>query len=167
MPMRRGSGPRDESTAARRLGRALLPAPIAVYRAGLGSLLGGGFVRLPSSAAPVGCCGRQWSRWWPARATAWSSAPASVSRCGGTAHVIAQPDIDITTGSTRGPVRAALLPTEEGVARMLRYAARHTRAAKRLARLLAFPGEGRDETYRGVGGGLPFRRPCPRARRDK
>ena len=81
--------------------------------------------------------------------------------------MIAQPDIDITTGSTRGPVRAALLPAAEGVARMLRYAARHTRAAKRLAWLRGFPGEGRDETYRGVGRGLPFRRSCPRARRDK
>lgn len=81
-------------------------------------------------------------------------------------NVMAQPDIDITFGSTRGPVRVVRLPPGDGIAQMLRYAELHPRAAKRLAGLMGFPADGREESYREVGRGLPFLRLCPRGRRD-
>ncbi|MCB8997872.1 MAG: nitroreductase family deazaflavin-dependent oxidoreductase [Actinobacteria bacterium] len=141
------------------LSRLMFRAPIWLYRAHLGGLLGGRFILLhhigrtsglPREAvvevvAQPGECfvicsgfGTQ-SQWYR--------------------NVVARPDIDITTRNRRIRVHARELTTQQAEEQMADYTRRHPRAAKRLADYMGFSGP--DASAR-VAAELPFLELCPR-----
>lgn len=144
------------------LTRWFLRAPIGLYRARLGFLMGHRFllihhtgrvsgkprevvvevVREDGDSVVVGSGWGEGSQWFQ--------------------NVMASPEVTIEVGSSRREVRGHRLSPEEGEAEMLDYARRHPSAARKLSGYMGFATDGREETYREVGRSLPFVRFDPR-----
>lgn len=77
-------------------------------------------------------------------------------------NLLKTPDVTIRTGLRTVPVTAHPLTSEEGAEYMARYAPRHPRLARRLARLMGFEVDGSESDYRAVGRQVPFVRLSPR-----
>ncbi|MBC9715069.1 nitroreductase family deazaflavin-dependent oxidoreductase [Streptomyces sp. TRM66268-LWL] len=147
------------------LRRALFRAPIRLYRMGLGALVPGRLLLLNhigrvsgqarqvvvevveherSTGAYIVCSGfgprAQWYR-----------------------NLRAHPDVTIQVGARRLAVHAEPLDAEEGGAFMAGYAARHPRAARKLAKFMGFRVDGSLADYRAPGRELPFVRLRPRS----
>lgn len=149
-------------TAPTGLTRWLLRAPIGLYRARLGFLMGHRFVLIHHT-------GRVSGRPRDVVVEVVREDGDSVVVCSGWGegsqwfqNVMAHPDVVIEVASSRREVRGRQLSPDEGEAEMLDYARRHPSAARRLSGYMGFPADGRDETYREVGRSLPFVRFDPR-----
>lgn len=144
--------------------RTLFRAPIRLYRCGLGFLVPARFLLLNHVGR---VSGRQ--RQAVVEVVEHDRATGAYVVCSGfgpTAqwyrNLLAHPDVTIQVGARRLPVTAQPLDADAGGAFMARYAPRHPRAAKQLARFMGFRVDGTVDDYRAVGRELPFVRLTPR-----
>jgi deazaflavin-dependent oxidoreductase (nitroreductase family) len=142
----------------------LLRLPVQLYRARLGWLLGGRFVRLTHTGRTSGrrrevvlevvqrdrASGRVWV------------ASGFGPRADWYRNVLAHPEVAFQVGRRRRAGTAHALPAEEGATLMAGYATAHPRAAERLGRFMGFGVDGSAEDYREVGRQVPFVRLDPR-----
>ncbi|MBI1349675.1 MAG: nitroreductase family deazaflavin-dependent oxidoreductase [Actinomycetales bacterium] len=146
------------------LTRWFFRAPIGLYRAHLGWLMGGRFVlieHIGRKSGQVRTVVVEVVRRDPATgAVVVSSGWGEKSQW--LQNLQAHPDVTIQVGSTRMDVRAHRLSPEEGEAEMLDYARRHPKAAARLSGYMGFSSDGSEATYREVGRTLPYIRFDPR-----
>lgn len=136
--------------------------PIQLYRAGLGWLLGGRFLRLTHVGRRSGkprevvievighddgylvCSGM-------GRGADWYR------------NLRATPRARIQVGRRVLDVRAEELSAEEGGEVMATYASRHPKAARQLMKVMGFEVDGTSEDFRAVGRELPFLRLRPQS----
>jgi deazaflavin-dependent oxidoreductase (nitroreductase family) len=71
-------------------------------------------------------------------------------------NLIAHPQAWMRVGRRRMPVIARKLPADQAVAVMRRYAVRHPRLVRRMARFLRLPAEEGTPAYVVIGSGIPF-----------
>lgn len=77
-------------------------------------------------------------------------------------NILKTPEVTVQIGRHARPMTARPLDPEEGAEFMARYATRHPRIARRLARLMGFVVDGSESDYREVGRRIPFVRFTPR-----
>jgi deazaflavin-dependent oxidoreductase (nitroreductase family) len=144
--------------------RWFMRAPIGLYRAHLGGLLGQRFVLIEHVGRKTGLLRRvvvEVVRHDPETdAVVVSSGFGEQSQW--YQNLRAHPDVTITLGSRRIPVTARLLSPEQGGEEMLDYARRHPRAAQKLSGYMGFRSDGSEATYRQIGRDRPFIRLDPR-----
>jgi deazaflavin-dependent oxidoreductase (nitroreductase family) len=140
------------------LSRLLFRAPIYLYRAGLGWLLGGRFLLLHHVGRKSG---------QPRQAVVEvvrhdkdSDTYVIASGFGAKSqwfqNLIHQPEVTIQVGRRKLAVRAERLSAEEGEEEMRRYARVHATAARELARFMGYQVDGSEEDYRALGREIPF-----------
>ncbi|SDK17127.1 nitroreductase family deazaflavin-dependent oxidoreductase [Streptomyces indicus] len=149
------------------LRRALFRAPIRLYRMGLGRLVPSRLLLLHHTGRVSGQ-----PRQVVIEVVEHERSTGSYIVCSGFGpksqwyrNLLAHPDVTIQVGARRLAVTAEPLGREEGGAVMAGYAARHPRAARRLAAFMGFRVDGSAEDYRAAGRELPFVRLRPRSRR--
>ncbi len=145
--------------------RILFRAPIYLYRAGLGPMLGNRILILHH-------IGRLSGKERQAVLEIVEHDPAEdsfvvASGWGSTAawyrNVLQQPDVEIQVGRRIAPVTAVKLTQDEGAEIFARYAMKHRIAAKYLLpRVLGFSVDGSEGDFSAVGRQLPFIRFVPR-----
>jgi deazaflavin-dependent oxidoreductase (nitroreductase family) len=146
------------------IARWFFRAPIGLYRAHLGGLMGHRFVLIEHVGRTSGLLRRvvvEVVRYDPATdsvivSSGWGEKSQWFQ------NLRAQPDVTIMLGNRRIDVHAQRLSPEEGEAEMLDYARRHPSAAKKLSGYMGFAADGSEATYREVGRQLPFIRFDPR-----
>lgn len=148
------------------LSRLFLRAPVYLYKARLGWVLGGRFLLLhhvgrrsglpretvievvrhdPATNAYVICSGfGEKAQWFQ--------------------NIVAQPDLRIQVGNMELAVHAERPTPDQAAFEMLDYARRHPRAAKKLAGYMGFSSDGSEATYKRIGREMPFLRLRPRHR---
>lgn len=141
------------------LSRLLFRAPIWLYRARLGVLLGDRFILLRHIGRTSGL-----PREAVVEVVAKQGACFVICSGFGTQsqwyrNVVAHPDIDITSRNRRIGVHARQLTTQQAAEQMAEYTRRHPRAARRLADYMGYSGP--DAPAR-VAAELPFLELCPR-----
>jgi deazaflavin-dependent oxidoreductase (nitroreductase family) len=148
------------------LTRILFRAPIYLYRAGLGSMLGNRILVLHHIGRLSGKERQavlEVVEHDPADdsfvvASGWRSAAAWYR------NVVQNPEVAIQVGRRTIPVTAVKLTQDEGAETFARYAMKHRIAAKYLLpRVLGFSVDGSEDDFRAVGRRLPFIRFVPRS----
>jgi deazaflavin-dependent oxidoreductase (nitroreductase family) len=71
-------------------------------------------------------------------------------------NITANPEVTIEVAGRTLPVTAHPCTPQEGADFMVRYAARHPKAARRLCRVMGFAVDGGEADYRAVGERIPF-----------
>lgn len=143
--------------------RLLFRAPILLYRAGLGGLLGSRFVLIKHIGRKTGLV-----RHTVVEVVGWDNDEVTVAAGFGPGsdwyrNLLAHPDTTIQIGPRKLAVNAERLPDPERGEAMLDYAHRHRRAALGLARFMGFTVDGSDADYRAMGIALHMLRFKPRA----
>lgn len=142
----------------RGLMRRLYRAPIWLYQHGLGCLLGGRFLLLRHVGRRSGLVRHAVLE--IVRHDRESGSYLVASGFGEKSdwfqNLMQQPDVSIQIGRRKLRVRARRLASGDGAAEMVAYARRNPRAARALSRLLGYPVDGSDASYRRVGAALPF-----------
>jgi deazaflavin-dependent oxidoreductase (nitroreductase family) len=144
--------------------RLAFRAPILLYRARLGWLLGGRFVLIHHVGRKTGLV-----RSVVVEVVEHDPTNGSYVVCSGFGpradwyrNLRAHPQVTIQVGRRSLGVEAVPLPPEEGGELMARYAVPHAVAARRLCRFMGFEVDGSADDYRAVGRELPFIRFVPR-----
>lgn len=144
--------------------RLAFRAPILLYRARLGWVLGGRFVLIHHIGRKTGL-----ARSVVVEVVEHDAASGSYVVCSGFGphadwywNLLAHPQVTIEVGRRSLGVEAVPLAPEEGGELMARYAVPHDRAARRLCRFMGFEVDGSADDYRAVGRELPFVRFVPR-----
>lgn len=148
------------------LGRFLFRAPMYLYGAGLGWMLGHRIMLLHHTGRVSGKQRQAVLEVVEHDRTDDSFVVAS--GWGPTAawyrNVVHHPDVTIQVGRRTLPVRAVQLNEDEGADIFARYAAHHRMAAKYLLpRLMGFSVDGSEADFRAVGRHMPFIRFVPRS----
>lgn len=140
------------------LRRALFRAPLLLYRAGLGGLLGRRFVLIDHIGRSSGL--RRQVVVEVVERDPYTGAVTVASGFGAKSdwylNLLAHPDVTIQVGSGSRDVRAVALPASEAADAMAGYAGRHPRAARALSRFMGFRVDGTVADYRAVGGQIPM-----------
>jgi len=138
--------------------RLAFRAPILLYRARLGWLLGGRFVLIHHVGRVTGEM-----RTVVVEVVEHDAGTDSyVVASGFGAHsdwyqnLVAHPRVTIQVGRKKVAVDAVAMSSEEGGELMAKYAVRHNYAARKLCRFMGFEVDGSVEDYRAVGRELPF-----------
>jgi deazaflavin-dependent oxidoreductase (nitroreductase family) len=126
-----------------------LRAPIALYRVGLGGLLGQRFLLLHHTGAKTGLprCNVLEVVDRDAQSGAYYVAVGFSARSDWFKNLQAHPEAEIEVGSRRLEVTAHVLTPEQGGALMLRYAKRHPTTARALAKFMGYQTDGSDADY--------------------
>ncbi|MEZ4866779.1 MAG: nitroreductase family deazaflavin-dependent oxidoreductase [Caldilineaceae bacterium] len=132
--------------------------PIALYRLGLGWLLGGRFVLLNHIGRKSGQV-----RQAVVEVVRHDKATDTYTICSGFGpktqwyqNLLATPDITIQVGARKLDVHAEPLSTSAGGDEMVDYARRNPTAAHKLAQFMGFQTDGSEASYREIGMQLPF-----------
>ncbi len=141
------------------LGRLMFRAPIYLYRAGLGWLLGDRFLLLHHVGRRSGL-----PRQTVLEVADYDPATDSYYIVSGFGrgsqwfkNLQANPEVEIQVGSRRLAVRAEVLDADASGARMAEYVRNHPLAAQALARVLGIEIDGSEADYRRIGQEqLPF-----------
>ncbi len=144
--------------------RWFMRAPISLYRAHLGALMGDRFLMIEHVGRTSGLLRRvvvEVVRHDPATGAVIVGSGYG-ERSQWFQNLQAQPDVTVTLGNRRMAVHARRLSPEEGEVEMLDYARRHPTSARKLSGYMGFASDGSEETYREVGRVLPFVRFDPR-----
>ncbi|MCB8967494.1 MAG: nitroreductase family deazaflavin-dependent oxidoreductase [Ardenticatenaceae bacterium] len=141
------------------LGKLAFRAPIYLFRAGLGGLMGNRFLllnhigrksgQLRQAVLEVVHYERETDTYFVAsgygRSSQWFR------------NIQANPEVTIQVGSRKLAVTATILGPEESGDMMVQYAHRYPNAAKNLSRLIGYQVDGSDASYRQVGADhIPF-----------
>ncbi|KAA3661233.1 MAG: nitroreductase family deazaflavin-dependent oxidoreductase [Chloroflexi bacterium] len=132
------------------LGKWFFRAPIKLYDAGLGWMMGKRFILLNHIGRKSGLprqavvevvdCDAETDTYFIAsgygKKSQWYQ------------NIVAQPEITILAGRRKLAVTAVPLPADESGERMVRYAHRYPTAAKNLTRLIGYEVDGTDEDFR-------------------
>ncbi len=142
--------------------RLLFRAPILLYRAGLGGVLGSRFVLIEHVGRRTGTV-----RQTVVEVVRRHNDEVTVAAGFGPGsdwyrNLLAQPDATIQIGPRKFVVTARRVPDAERSAAMLDYAHRHRRAARGLARFMGFSVDGSDADYAAMGRALHMLRFEPR-----
>jgi deazaflavin-dependent oxidoreductase (nitroreductase family) len=142
--------------------RLLFRAPILLYRAGLGGLLGSRFVLIEHVGRRTGTVHNT-----VVEVVRRDNDEVTVAAGFGPGsdwyrNLLIHPDATIQIGSRRLPVTAQPVPESARAAAMLDYARRHRHAAPRLARFMGFTIDGTDADFEAVGRALHMLRFTPR-----
>jgi deazaflavin-dependent oxidoreductase (nitroreductase family) len=144
--------PRTPTTGLR---RALFRAPILLYRAHVGWLLGSRFVLIEHIGRTTGRVRRTVVEVVDHHTDDGSIVVAS--GFGPTAqwyrNLLAHPQVTIQIGRRRRTVDAEPLTADEGAKVMADYATRHPKTARRLCKFLGYPA---DDDYHAIGARIPF-----------
>ncbi|GAA1408646.1 nitroreductase family deazaflavin-dependent oxidoreductase [Catellatospora coxensis] len=144
----------DTGAPARRptgLRRALLRAPILLYRVGLGRLLGSRFVLINHTGRRTGIPRQTVVEVVDCSAGSLTVAAGFGPRSDWYRNLLARPAASIVWGGRSAAVTAAPLPAEQAAQAMLRYARRHPRAARGLAGVMGYQVDGTDSDYLELG----------------
>ena len=133
------------------LRRALLRAPILLYRLRLGRLLGSRFVLINHTGRRTGR-----PRQTVVEVVDQSAESLTVAAGFGTGsdwyrNLVAQPAASVVHGGRVTAVTAMPMQAEQAAQAMLAYARRHPRAARGLARVMGFTVDGSDADYLAMG----------------
>ncbi len=141
------------------LGKWFFRAPIKLYDAGLGWILGKRFLMLNHIGRKSGLPRQAVVEVvdYDAETDTYFIASGYGKKSQWYQNIVAHPEITILAGRRKLAVTAVPLPPVESGERMVRYAHRYPTAAKNLARLIGFELDGTDEDYRAVGqNSVPF-----------
>jgi deazaflavin-dependent oxidoreductase (nitroreductase family) len=133
------------------LRRALLRAPILLYRLGLGRLLGGGFVLINHTGRRTGRPRQTVVEVVDRSAGSLTVVAGFGPRSDWYRNLLARPAASIVLAGRAAAVTATPLPAEQAAQAMLRYARRHPRAARRLAGVMGYRVDGTDSDYLEMG----------------
>ncbi|MCP3986732.1 MAG: nitroreductase family deazaflavin-dependent oxidoreductase [bacterium] len=145
--------------------RRFYRAPIALYRMGLGGLLGSRFLLLHHVGRRSGLPRRavlEVMRLDPATRTC-IIASGFGEQADWFRNLMARPETRIELGWKKIDIRAERLPPDEAEREMVDYGQRNPRAAKIVAKLMGYEHDGSDEDLRALAGVLPLIRLQPRA----
>jgi deazaflavin-dependent oxidoreductase (nitroreductase family) len=148
----------SEPQPPRGLSRLLFRAPIYLYRAGLGWLLGGRFLLLHHTGRKSGLPRQavvEVVRHDEASDT-YVIASGFGERSQWFQNLMQQPEVTIQVGRRKLAVTAERLSREEAGDEMVDYARRHAGAARNLARFMGFEVDGSEGDYRALGEEIPF-----------
>jgi deazaflavin-dependent oxidoreductase (nitroreductase family) len=142
----------------RGLARLALRAPIWLYRAHLGWLLGHRFLRLTHTGRKSGLPRQnvlEIVRYDPAThtcivASGWGE------KSDWYRNITANPRVTVEVGTQRFPARAERLPAADGEKEMLDYARRHPMALRELASFMGYRLDGSQEDIRALGRLVPL-----------
>lgn len=140
------------------LSRLLFRAPIYLYKARLGWLLGGRFLLLNHIGRKSGQPRQvvvEVVRHDPASDT-YIVASGFGEKAQWFQNLMQTPDVTIQVGRRKLAVHARRLTPEEAADEMADYARRNARAARSLAGFMGFEVDGSEEGYRQLGEQLPF-----------
>jgi len=137
--------------------RWLARLPVALYRSGLGRLLGARFLRLKHTGRVSGLprytvlevldVDRAHQTYFVA--SGWGERSDWVK------NITADPAVEIQTGGRRMPARARRLTPEQAAEKMLHYGQQHPGALQSLARVMGYRVEGSEAAYRELGRRVP------------
>ncbi len=140
------------------LARLLYRAPIALYRAGLGFLLGSRFMMLVHRGRRSGR-----RRETVLEVIRHEDEPRRYLVASGFGrgsdwyrNVLASPEVEVCVGRRRSPARARELPLDEAAEELRRYAVDHPLAARAIARILGVPFDGSPEQIRALAERVPI-----------
>lgn len=143
--------------------RAFLRAPIALYRARLGFLLGGRFLLLHHIGAKTGLPRRTVLEVVKHEGDTYYVAAGFGAKSHWFRNLQKTPEVSIETGLRHLDVRARVLDEDEGGALMADYAQRYPKAARNLMKFCGFEVDGSEADYREVARlGLHFVELSPR-----
>lgn len=142
-------------TGLRRLAARL---PIALYRVGLGPLLGRRFLLLHHTGRVSGLDRTAVLEVvsYDADAPSWTVASGFGPRADWYRNLRAQPKTLVRSGNRPYAVTARFLPAETGADLMADYARRHPRIARRLCAFMGLPVDGSEASFRNAGRAVPF-----------
>lgn len=142
----------------RGLMRWLMRAPIALYRVGLGWVLGGRFLLLEHIGRKSGQVRQvvvEVVRHDPA-SDSFVIASGFGEQSDWLRNLAHTPEATVQVGRRRLAVRAERLSPSDAGEELLRYARQHPRAARALAGYMGMEVDGSDASYRAAGEALPF-----------
>ncbi|MEU4656821.1 nitroreductase family deazaflavin-dependent oxidoreductase [Streptomyces sp. NPDC023723] len=144
-------------------------APVLLFHAGLGPLLGGRLLLLHHVGRVTGLDRRvvlEVVAYEPSRRV-WTVASGYGDRADWYRNLRARPKTVVQFGNRHHAVTARFLAAEEGAETMADYAARRPRAARRLCSYLGLSADGSEASWREAGRSISFVRleedPAPRA----
>jgi deazaflavin-dependent oxidoreductase (nitroreductase family) len=140
----------------------LFRVPILLYRARLGGLLGHRLVLIHHTGRTSGLPREAVVEVVERDARTVVVAAGFGPRSQWYRNLLATPEASVELGWRRYDVTAAALTPDEAADAMERYARRHPRAVRTLARYMGFPELTEPEGYRVVGQSLPMLRLTPR-----
>lgn len=150
MPTKIGPGRPPQSPVKRWFFRA----PVKLYSAGMGSMLGGRFMLLEHTGRKSGLPRRT-----VIEVVKRAKEPERYYACSGYGehsdwfkNLRAHPQVHITVGNRRLAVTARVLPPDEAGAVMLDYAQRYPRTARALVHACGYDVDGTDSDWRAIGG---------------
>lgn len=143
--------------------RLLLRAPIWLYRAGLGALLGQRMLLLTHTGRRTGTARQTVLEVVDRGPEGYLVASGFGERAQWLRNIERHPEVTIQVGRRRLPAGARRLPADDSARAMLRYAQRHPRLARRLMSFCGIEMDGTPDDYLTVGRELvPFVRITPR-----
>lgn len=140
------------------LTRFLFRLPIRLYRVGLGWLLGGRFLLLHHRGRVSGKTRQVVLEvvHHDSAAKTYTVASGFGAKADWYRNLLAHPEVRVQIGNRNKTATAMPLPTEEGADVLVRYAARHSRAAKALCRYMGFEVDGSAADFAEAGRHIPF-----------
>ena len=160
------AAPAARPTRPTGLRRALLRAPVHLYRWHLGWLLGGRFVLVEHIGRVSG------ARRTTVLEVVDQDAEGAITVASGWGptsdwfrNLRAHPDVTVQVGRRRRWVTATFPSGDEAAPALLRYAARHPRAARAIFRYLGTPVDGSEAGFRAAAHHVPWVRFVPRPER--
>jgi deazaflavin-dependent oxidoreductase (nitroreductase family) len=129
----------DITRAPNRRLRWFYRAPIRIYRAGLGRLMGGRFLMLTHKGRKTGLDRYVVLEVVDHTHDAWFVAAAYGNNADWFRNVKATPTVTVNYKGKSHPAIATVLPQEDAVAVLRRYAMAHPRSAQTLGRLMNVP----------------------------
>lgn len=160
-----GGHPSLTSTSVQETGRPPLPTgwrrlafrlPIWLYRAHLGWLAGSRFVLIHHVGRVSGKQREVVVEVVEHDTRSWTVVSGFGPQAQWYRNLLETPDVSIQVGRRRHDVHAVFLDAEAGGELMARYAPRHPRVARMLARFMGFAVDGSEADYREVGRSIPF-----------
>ena len=135
------------------LGKWFFRAPIKLYDAGLGWVMGNRFLMLNHIGRKSGLPRQAVLEVvdYDAETDTYYIASGYGKNSQWYKNVVAQPEITILAGRRKMAVTAVPLPPDESGERMVRYAHRYPTAANNLTRLVGFEVDGSDDDFRAIG----------------
>jgi deazaflavin-dependent oxidoreductase (nitroreductase family) len=144
------------SASPRGLKRRFYRAPIAIYRAHLGALLGKRFLLLRHVGRVSGRVRDAVLEVVDRDAGSWTVVAGLGPRTSWYRNLLQHPEATIVVGSRTVPVIARPLPHNEGVAALEAYGRRHPRALRALGGAVGLPAHPTDDDFERVADRLPF-----------
>ncbi len=135
------------------IGKFFFRAPIKLYDAGLGWMLGKRFLLLNHIGRKSGLPRQAVVEVvdYEAETDTYFIASGYGKKSQWYQNIVAHPDITILAGRRKLAVTAVPLPPDESGERMVKYAHRYPKAAKNLTRLVGYEVDGSDEDFRLMG----------------